>query len=243
MNRLRLLLSSLAFSVLATSVMAQGEIDLNVGGGWVLNNNLDEDDSIISTAFGDSSCQTNDKNTAKVEWEIKHRTGPTIGEDFRVIGSARYSGEAHQNCDLPGVTASASKSGNCHFVHSSTGGFSFDLSSDADVTSSRDPHANGAASAQCTINLYGILILPPGLHPPYSKTVSNSASSSGLSAPAISNFANTTGTKNNRNNFTVTGSVVLSSSIDLPPVPSGPPDDALEVLWARPSSSSSITLF
>ena len=248
MNRLRLLLTGLALSGLSAAASAQ-DIDLNVSGGWVLNSNSpDEIGDVISTGTGPYPCtlpSPDDSNTAKVQWDIKHMTGPTIGEAFRVSDSARYSGEAHAECVLPAVSASASKGGFCEFVHSSAGSISYDFTSNAAVTTSgRDPHSSGQASAACTITLYGVLVLPPLIKPPFQVQLSNSASSTGTAAPQISNFPHTTGTKNNRNYFSVTASVNLSSSIHIPPPPPGsPPDDAFEVLWAMPASNSSITLF
>jgi hypothetical protein len=214
MNVSRILRCSLALSGLATLANAQTiSITINLGSSWVLNTSSSPGPvSVQSCNFPGSPCQVTDGQCATVSSNINLTVGASCPDTI----TASYGG-SNLSCALTPVSASSSSSGFADFVFSTgTGGFDFDLISNAG-TSTPNPHSTGQASADFTISLYSPFVAPPPLvKPPFNLVLSNSASVTGTGTPVTSNFTRATGSKSSRDYFSVTVDVSGASSVSLP---------------------------
>ena len=242
MKRLRLMSYSLAFSGLAATASAQSlDIVIDPGSSWVLNTSSSQGPGSVIVSYNPPPgfpCQSTDNQFARVDYDIRL----TLGFNSQASVAAKYGGSNHAGCVLDPVSASASKSGYASFVHSpGTGTFEFDITSHAGANAT-NAHADGDATSDFTITLYGIYINPPQITPPYQVTRTNSSSISGTDAPIINQFADLVGTKSNKNNFTVTVAVNGDASVSLPSELINNPG-ALGVVWAQPNPNSVINLY
>lgn len=214
MNLFRLLVSGLVLSGLSGHANAQFvDIIINGGSSWTLNTSSSDGPGQVLTCYQPPPgfpCQVSDGQCAEVEWDIRL----TLGANSRASSYAKYTGSNHAGCTLNPVSANASKSGYVSFVHTSTGTMEYSVTSNAGANNTY-AHANGNASADFTITLYGIYINPPQISPPWQVTRSNSASLTGTT-PTVNDFADLIGSKSNKNNFTVSVSTNGSADISLP---------------------------
>jgi hypothetical protein len=243
MDGFRLLISSLALGVLATSARAQ-TIDIVIvsGSSWVLNSSSSTGrvNSLVHDGPGlPAPCSGTDSQFAEVEYEIK--LAPAAGVINYAFLYAKYTGSNHASCSLAPVSTSGSGSGYADFVHSSAGDFDIDMWSHA-VANDTYAHAAGQANAELTMTLHSTWApTPPLVKPPYHLVLTNSASVTGPGSGAISDWTRTTVSKTNRDYFSVTAAVDGDADVSLPSALINNPG-VLGVASAQPNSNSYIRL-